>query len=76
MDWFGILWLGVVAFAVFWNAAWGWRALNSGVASYYFHYTFSRTEKPFEFWMLVVMRGAGVLVAIAMFGFGLKVYSA
>ena len=74
MDWFGILWLGIVAFFAYWQAAWGWRAHRTGVATYYFRYEVRRDEKPFEFRMLLLGRTVGFLVAIAMLVFGFQFF--
>ncbi len=74
MNWFGLFWLGGVAFAGFWQVAWGWRALRTGIATVYARFEVSRDEKPFEFWMIVTGRIFGFFVAVAMFIFGLQFF--
>lgn len=74
MDWFGISWLGIVAFAAYWQASWGWRAYKTGIATYYFRYEISREENPFEFRMLLTGRVVGFLSAVAIFIFGLQFF--
>lgn len=69
---FKIIWLAGTAFGAFWQAAWGLCALRTGVATYYFHYEFQRGSQPFVYWMLVLARGAGLLVAIGFFAIGLR----
>jgi hypothetical protein len=72
VDAFGFFWLAFVAFFAFWQAAWGWRALKTGTAILYFQYEFGRSTKPFEYWMIVALRAAGLIAALAMFFFGLE----
>ena len=74
MDLFGIIWLAIIAFAVFWQALWTLRAFRTGSATYYFRYEFSRFEQPFQFWMLVASRIAGIFLAGALFVLGLQVF--
>lgn len=74
MDIFALVWLAAMAFAVYWQASWGWRAVKTGVATYYFHYRVKRDDKPFEFRMLVLGRAVGFLVAVTMFFFGLNFF--
>jgi hypothetical protein len=74
MDWFGILWLGALACAAYWQASWGWRALRTGIATYYFHYEIRRDQKPFEFRMLLLGRLIGFVFAVGMFSFGLEFF--
>ena len=76
MDFFGFFWLGAIAFAAYWQAAWGLRAIRTGVATVYFHYEVKRDDKPFQFRMLVLGRLVGFLFAVAMFVFGLKLFGA
>ena len=73
-DFFAIFWLGLVGFAAYWQAAWGWRAFRTGVATYYFHYHVTRDEKPFEFRMLLIGRLIGFLVAAGMFLLGIRFF--
>lgn len=70
MDWFGFIWIAIVAFIAYWNWAWFWRARKTGVATVYFHHEFKRDEKPFEFRMIQLGRIAGLIVAIAMLFLG------
>lgn len=72
MDWFGVIWLAVVAFVAYWNWAWFWRGHKTGTATIYFQYAFKREEKPFEFRMIQIGRVAGFLMALALFVFGLR----
>ncbi len=72
MDWFGFIWLGAVAFAAYWQWAWFWRAYKTGVATIYTRFEVARAEKPFEFRMIQIGRVAGMLVAAALFVFGLQ----
>ena len=74
IDWFALLWLGVVGFIAWWQAAWAWRAIKTGVATYYFHYEIKRDEKPFQFRMLVIGRIVGFVVAIGMLIFGAQFF--
>ncbi len=72
MDWFEFLWTALVAFAAYWQFQW-WREGNrTGVATVYFHYKFSREEKPFEYKMIQSMRLVGLVVIVAMTFFGLQ----
>jgi hypothetical protein len=74
MDWFGVLWLGLVACFVAAQGAWLVRAVKTGVVTYYFHYDFYREQDPFKFWILTIGRGLGVLVGLALFAFGLQMW--
>ncbi len=72
MDWFGVIWLAVIAFMAYWNWAWFWRAHKTGVATVYARFEISKSEKPFEFKMIQIGRIAGMFVAIAMLVFGFQ----
>ena len=72
MNWFGFIWLGVVALAGYWHASRGWHEWQTGVASYYFRYHFSRNEKPRIYWLLILGRIVGGVFAIGLFIFGLR----
>jgi len=72
MDWFGIIWLGAVALIGYWTASRGFAELRTGVATYYFRYDFPRSEKPFIYWLLILGRFLGFVLAVGLFVFGLR----
>ena len=72
MDWFGVIWLSVVGMAAVLQVAWIVRGFRTGEATVYFRYDFSRSGEPFKFWMIIIGRMFGALVAIAMFILGLQ----
>jgi hypothetical protein len=72
-DFFSYFWLAGVVFIGGYNLAWGVREIRTGVARMGRWGTeFARAEQPFEYWMTIIGRFAGVVVAVVMFFFGLQ----
>ncbi len=74
MDWFPIIWLSTVALVGYWSANRAWHEWQTGVATYYFRYHFSKSEQPKTYWLLLIGRALGFLMAIVLFVFGLRVF--
>jgi len=71
-DIFPYFWLGVVTLIGTMNVAWAVNDLRVGSARFSWMSTrASREEEPFEFWMAVLGKFAGGIVACVMFYLGL-----
>ncbi len=72
MDWFAVICLSAVVLAGCWSASRAWHEWQTGVATYYFRYHFSKSEQPKTYWLLLVCRALGLLTAILFFILGLS----
>ena len=71
-DFFPYVWLGVVAFMGLTLLAWTVYEFRRGVAQWgWIGAKFARDDEPFYFWMLLIGRFAGFLLACFMFWAGL-----
>ena len=70
---FPYVWLGVVAVAGVVSVVWGAYELRRGAARWGWSGTqYTREEEPFYFWMAVLGRFAGAIMACLMFYMGLE----